>query len=206
MMLDGEWRVAFLKNEHPELKYATAPMPVADGHPELYGGGAVNGTIIGIPKGGKHRDQAWDARQVPDDERPRAGEVLERDPERPVDGQLVEVEGADPGQELRDVPEDLHQPALADDADHADRPRPPDDVHELHRQVAGREGEGPDRRLREVDKQIDAKIKQAGGGKVSLRDSYRQPRPGLRPRPCRCPTAGGRSERRRGASGGSCSS
>ena len=60
MMIDGEWRVAFIKNEHPELKYATAPMPVADGHPELYGAGAVNGTIIGIPKGGKHRDQAWD--------------------------------------------------------------------------------------------------------------------------------------------------
>ncbi|HKP18793.1 MAG TPA: extracellular solute-binding protein, partial [Gaiellaceae bacterium] len=59
MMLDGEWRVAFIKNEHPELQYATAPMPVADDHPELYGAGAVNGTIIGIPKGGKNRDQAW---------------------------------------------------------------------------------------------------------------------------------------------------
>ena len=30
MMLDGEWRVAFIANEHPELQYATAPMPVAD--------------------------------------------------------------------------------------------------------------------------------------------------------------------------------
>jgi multiple sugar transport system substrate-binding protein len=60
MMLDGEWRVAFIKNEHPELQYATAPMPVDDAHPELYGGGAVNGTIIGIPKGGKNRDQAGD--------------------------------------------------------------------------------------------------------------------------------------------------
>jgi multiple sugar transport system substrate-binding protein len=60
MMLDGEWRVAFIKNEHPELKYATAPMPVDDAHPELYGAGAVNGTIIGIPKGGHNRDQAWD--------------------------------------------------------------------------------------------------------------------------------------------------
>jgi multiple sugar transport system substrate-binding protein len=59
MMLDGEWRVAFLKNEHPELKYATAPMPVDDAHPELYGAGAVNGTIIGIPKNGKNREQAW---------------------------------------------------------------------------------------------------------------------------------------------------
>jgi multiple sugar transport system substrate-binding protein len=59
MMLDGEWRVAFLKNEHPELQYGTAPMPVADNHPELYGAGAVNGTIIGIPKGGGHRNEAW---------------------------------------------------------------------------------------------------------------------------------------------------
>jgi multiple sugar transport system substrate-binding protein len=60
MMLDGEWRVAFIKNEHPELQYGTAPMPVDDAHPELYGAGAVNGTIIGIPKGGDHRDEAWD--------------------------------------------------------------------------------------------------------------------------------------------------
>jgi multiple sugar transport system substrate-binding protein len=34
-------------------------MPVDDAHPELYGAGSVNGTIIGIPKGGKHTDQAW---------------------------------------------------------------------------------------------------------------------------------------------------
>lgn len=60
MMLDGEWRVAFIKNEHPSLQYGTAPMPVADNKPQLYGAGAVNGTIIGIPKGGKNRDQAWD--------------------------------------------------------------------------------------------------------------------------------------------------
>jgi multiple sugar transport system substrate-binding protein len=60
MMLDGEWRVAFIKNEHPELKYGTAPMPVDDAHPELYGAGAVNGTIIGIAKGAKHPNEAWD--------------------------------------------------------------------------------------------------------------------------------------------------
>jgi multiple sugar transport system substrate-binding protein len=59
MMLDGEWRVAFLKNEHPELKYGTAPMPVDDAHPELYGSGYINGTIIGIPKAGKNREEAW---------------------------------------------------------------------------------------------------------------------------------------------------
>jgi multiple sugar transport system substrate-binding protein len=59
MMMDGEWRVAFIAAEHPELKYATAPMPVDDAHPELYGAGSVNGTIIGIPKGGKNVDAAW---------------------------------------------------------------------------------------------------------------------------------------------------
>jgi multiple sugar transport system substrate-binding protein len=59
MMIDGEWRVAFIKDEHPGLDYGTAPAPVDDAHPELYGAGYVNGTIIGIPKGVKHKDQAW---------------------------------------------------------------------------------------------------------------------------------------------------
>jgi multiple sugar transport system substrate-binding protein len=57
MQQDGEWRVAFIANEHPELKYGTAPMPTDK--PGLYGSGSVNGTIIGIPKGVKHKDQAW---------------------------------------------------------------------------------------------------------------------------------------------------
>jgi multiple sugar transport system substrate-binding protein len=60
MMGDGEWRVAFIAAEHPTLNYGTAPMPVDNAHPELYGAGDVNGTIIGIPKGVKHLDQAWD--------------------------------------------------------------------------------------------------------------------------------------------------
>jgi multiple sugar transport system substrate-binding protein len=59
MMIDGEWRVAFIQAEHPSLDYATAPAPVDDAHTNLYGGGYVNGTIIGIPKGVKHKDQAW---------------------------------------------------------------------------------------------------------------------------------------------------
>jgi multiple sugar transport system substrate-binding protein len=59
MNFDGEWRVAFIHNEHPELDYGTAPMPVDDGHPELYGSGYINGTIIGIPRGVKHEPEAW---------------------------------------------------------------------------------------------------------------------------------------------------
>lgn len=60
MTLDGEWRTAFIAAEHPELKYGTAPGPVIDTHPELYGSGYVNGTIIGIPKGVKDVNAAWD--------------------------------------------------------------------------------------------------------------------------------------------------
>jgi multiple sugar transport system substrate-binding protein len=60
MHLDGEWRVAFVAAEHPKLDYGTAPMPVDSAHPELYGSGYINGTIIGIPRGAKHKAQAWD--------------------------------------------------------------------------------------------------------------------------------------------------
>ncbi len=59
MVEDGEWRVAFIDLEHPNLDYGTAPMPVDDSHPELYGSGHVNGTIIGIPKGVPHPAEAW---------------------------------------------------------------------------------------------------------------------------------------------------
>jgi multiple sugar transport system substrate-binding protein len=57
MMIDGEWRVAFLAADHKGLAYGTAPMPV--GKKSLYGAGYVNGTIIGIPKGGDNQEEAW---------------------------------------------------------------------------------------------------------------------------------------------------
>jgi multiple sugar transport system substrate-binding protein len=60
MAIDGEFRTAFIKAEHPELDYGTAPMPVADSHPELYGAGYVTGNILGIPKNAKNKDAAWE--------------------------------------------------------------------------------------------------------------------------------------------------
>jgi multiple sugar transport system substrate-binding protein len=60
MNIDGEYRTAFLKDEHPELDYGTAPMPVDDSQPDLYGGGYVTGNIVGIPKGGDHQAAAWE--------------------------------------------------------------------------------------------------------------------------------------------------
>jgi len=59
MNLDGEWRVAFIAAEHPDLDYGTAPLPVDGAHPGLYGSSMVNGSIVGIPKNAKHKDEAW---------------------------------------------------------------------------------------------------------------------------------------------------
>ena len=60
MVFDGEWRTAFIKRDHPTLDYGTAPFPVADNQPQLYGSGRVGGTIVGIPQGTKHPQEAWD--------------------------------------------------------------------------------------------------------------------------------------------------
>ena len=60
MNLDGEWRVAFIQAEHPEINFGTAPFPVDDAQPDLYGSGYTTGSIIGIPKTSKHQDAAWE--------------------------------------------------------------------------------------------------------------------------------------------------
>jgi multiple sugar transport system substrate-binding protein len=57
MHLDGEWRVAFIADEHPELKYGTAPLPTSS--KMLYGSGYTSGSIVGIPKTASHKDEAW---------------------------------------------------------------------------------------------------------------------------------------------------
>ena len=59
MCLDGEWRVAFIAVEADELDYGTAPLPVDDSRPELYGSGYINGSVIGIPLNTRHREAAW---------------------------------------------------------------------------------------------------------------------------------------------------
>jgi multiple sugar transport system substrate-binding protein len=59
MNLDGEWRTAFIADEIPDLPYATAPVPLPDEQADQYGRGDVGGTLIGIPKGSPHPDEAW---------------------------------------------------------------------------------------------------------------------------------------------------
>ncbi|GAB3482473.1 extracellular solute-binding protein [Amycolatopsis cihanbeyliensis] len=60
MMIDGEYRTAFLKDQTPELDYGTAPPPVADSKPDRYGGAFTTGTIIAIPRGAENPGAAWE--------------------------------------------------------------------------------------------------------------------------------------------------
>jgi multiple sugar transport system substrate-binding protein len=60
MMLDGEWRTsANFLGDPPVVPYMTAPTPVWDQNADKYGLGQIGGTIIGIPKGAPHPDEAW---------------------------------------------------------------------------------------------------------------------------------------------------
>jgi multiple sugar transport system substrate-binding protein len=59
MNVDGEWRTAFIADEAPDLPYNTAPLPVDDDNPDLYGGGYTTGNIAGIPKTAEHPEQGW---------------------------------------------------------------------------------------------------------------------------------------------------
>jgi multiple sugar transport system substrate-binding protein len=60
MMLDGEWRIAFIDADKPELDYGTAPFPAADDKQNLYGGGYVTGNITGISRGSDNPEAAWE--------------------------------------------------------------------------------------------------------------------------------------------------
>ncbi|MEU7000899.1 extracellular solute-binding protein [Nonomuraea sp. NPDC046570] len=62
MILDGEWRNAMIANDPKakSLDYATAPLPVADDKPDLYGSGFTAGTVIGVPKGAKNPQHSWE--------------------------------------------------------------------------------------------------------------------------------------------------
>ncbi|WP_308250201.1 ABC transporter substrate-binding protein [Sphaerisporangium fuscum] len=60
MAIDGEWRNAMIAADAKDLEYGTAPLPVSDDKPQLYGGGFIAGTVIGIPRGARHPEAAWE--------------------------------------------------------------------------------------------------------------------------------------------------
>ncbi len=59
MQLDGEWRVQFINSDHANIQYGTAPAPVQDSQPGLYGAGYTTGNVMGIPKGAANPAAAW---------------------------------------------------------------------------------------------------------------------------------------------------
>ena len=56
MTIDGEWRNAFVP---ADLNYDSAPLPVAPGTEDRYGGGAAGGTVLALPKGSPHPAEGW---------------------------------------------------------------------------------------------------------------------------------------------------
>jgi multiple sugar transport system substrate-binding protein len=139
-------------------------MPVDDAHPELYGSGYVNGTIIGIPKSGKNHDAAWDLvkylttndhalatfsngiRNVPSTRSSSRSKELKPDKNFAVFAKIFTH------------PKSATIPITAAGAAHLDT------FQSFLAKWQAAKVKDLAAGLREVDKQIDAKIKRAGGG------------------------------------------
>lgn len=57
MMIDGEYRIAFLRDQAKDVDFGTAPMPAMS--PDKYGAGYVTGNVIGISRNAKNPEAAW---------------------------------------------------------------------------------------------------------------------------------------------------
>ncbi|MCU1527202.1 MAG: sugar transporter substrate-binding protein, partial [Frondihabitans sp.] len=58
MVIDGEYRTAFIQSQKPDLQYTTAPTPVMPDY-GTYGASYIAGNVAGIAKGSKHPELAW---------------------------------------------------------------------------------------------------------------------------------------------------
>jgi multiple sugar transport system substrate-binding protein len=56
--IDAEFRIAFLKDQTPDLKFGVASLPTKDS--SRYGSGYVTGNVIGISKTAKNPEAAWE--------------------------------------------------------------------------------------------------------------------------------------------------
>ncbi len=59
MVLDGEWRVAFIQDQAPGIAFKTAPMPTADDNADAYGAGYVSGSTAGLTRASRNPEAAW---------------------------------------------------------------------------------------------------------------------------------------------------
>jgi multiple sugar transport system substrate-binding protein len=60
MAIDGEYRVAFIQDQAPDVDFATAPLPVADDQADRYGAGFVTGNVMGISANSKNPEASWE--------------------------------------------------------------------------------------------------------------------------------------------------
>jgi multiple sugar transport system substrate-binding protein len=60
MNMDGEWRIASIAADASKINYGVAPMPVAADKSSLYGAGYITGNVIGISRGSKNPEAAWE--------------------------------------------------------------------------------------------------------------------------------------------------
>ena len=164
MMLDGEWRVSFIKNEHPDLQYGTAPMPVDDTKPSLYGSGLHQRDDHRHPEERQEPRRGLGARQVPDDERPCAGKFSNGIRNVPstrsssVSPELTPDKNFSTFLKIFTNPNSTTSPITPIGADHLQT-----FTNFFVKCYAGKVKD-LEAGLRDVDKTIDAKIEQAGKG------------------------------------------
>jgi multiple sugar transport system substrate-binding protein len=58
MAVDGEYRIAFAKDQAPDLQFGVAPTPTSTS--DTYGSGYVTGNVIGISRTAKNPEAAWE--------------------------------------------------------------------------------------------------------------------------------------------------
>ncbi|WP_058300879.1 ABC transporter substrate-binding protein [Gorillibacterium timonense] len=58
--IDGPWLSTFMKNNNISLDYGLAPLPYAEGHPELEGSGLNGSSIFYIANNAKNKEGAWE--------------------------------------------------------------------------------------------------------------------------------------------------
>jgi multiple sugar transport system substrate-binding protein len=164
MNMDGEWRVAFIHNEVPNLPYATAPLPVDDAHPELYGSGYVNGTIIGIPKNGHHTEQAWQLVKYLTTDTHALAELangLRNVPTTPASAkskELIPDKNFATFLKIFNNPKSGTSPIMASGQSFTNL------VQTFWQNWQAGSGKNLGPQLLNLDKQLDAQVKQAGGG------------------------------------------
>ena len=160
MMMDGEYRNAFIKAEHPELSYATAPFPTADNKTNLYGAGYITGNIIGIGKGAKNPEAAWALIKYLTTDTAAMVKLANGIKNVPTTTPALQLAGPRRGRQLQDVPRRLRQRQQR----RRRRPAPTAVPTRSASRTGSRSGRPARSRicrqgLDSVDKQIDAALK-----------------------------------------------